>query len=500
MSKITHSEIRMYKMGTGDCFAIKIFSGSKVKLKMLIDAGTWSGPKERIKPYIDDLISYLGSQIDILIVTHEHKDHVHAFDVCREVFKTIKVSEIWLGWTENDRNPKVKEWKEEYGQKKRALGIAAKELAKVTSDKQYIKQFEGNKNANRAMGARKAFSSVVNAFADLHLSLDENNMYKGGLAGMEVVKNDIKNDEIKYLRPGEIISNVRSLVGVNVYVLGPPEIYENVKRETGGKGESYSHNKDIRESNAFGLAINSMYGNNHLDKLLPFDENYIGSGRNAVGKEYTMEDKDWRRIDFDWLFSAGSFALRMNSLTNNLSLAIAIEFEECGKVLLFPGDAEFGSWSSWHSINWNQKRKNLQVNPVKEVQKHLTEDLLNRTVFYKVAHHLSHNGTAKELGLEMMNHPDLSAMASLDFNVISPGWKNTMPNLALVKDLLYRTKGRLMVMNDKEIYFDFNREVPLQGIIKEAQSRMTSSEKENFKNNFEDREGQLYMQYKVNLK
>ncbi len=107
-------------------------------------------------------------------------------------------------------------------------------------------------------------------------------------------------------------------------------------------------------------------------------------------------------------------------MTNNLSLALAIGFEDSGRVMLFPGDAEYGSWASWHKINWTE--------PSRTPGTHLTEDLLNRTVFYKVAHHLSHNGTAQRLGLEMMRAPDLAAMATLDYSVISNGWTTTMPN------------------------------------------------------------------------
>ena len=126
----------------------------------------------------------------------------------------------------------------------------------------------------------------------------------------------------------------------------------------------------------------------------------------------------------------------MNSLTNNLSLVLAIQFEESGKVMLFPGDAELGSWESWHDIEWNDSLPGEDV---------ATEELLNNTVFYKVAHHVSHNGTAQSIGLEMMEHPDLIAMATLNYDVISNGWKTTMPNRAIVKELLERTKGRTIV-------------------------------------------------------
>ena len=174
-------------------------------------------------------------------------------------------------------------------------------------------------------------------------------------------------------------------------------------------------------------------------------------------------------------------------MTNNLSLALAIEFEDSGRVMLFPGDAEYGSWASWHKINWTE--------PSRTPGKHLTEDLLNRTVFYKVAHHLSHNGTAQRLGLEMMKDPDLAAMATLDYSVISSGWTTTMPNRAILAELLTRTKGRLMVMNEKDLFFDRENQIPLAGRIKSARSQMSTKIKTDFARDYV--EDPLYLQYTV---
>ena len=76
------------------------------------------------------------------------------------------------------------------------------------------------------------------------------------------------------------------------------------------------------------------------------------------------------------------------------------------------------------------------------------EDLLNRTVFYKVGHHLSYNGTALEKGINMMEDPDLVAMATLDRKRISEKWKTTMPNKYLVDDLIKRCKGKVFIMDE----------------------------------------------------
>jgi hypothetical protein len=258
-----------------------------------------------------------------------------------------------------------------------------------------------------------------------------------------------------------------NLDGIKIYVLGPPRLWDELKKETGRKEESYDHNKHLSECNTFAEAIFNKTTDSSVN-ISPFDDVYITEESVFTDKYY--KGNEWRRVDHDWLYSAGSMALRINSITNNLSLALAIEFEESGRVLLFPGDAEYGNWASWHKLDWGIPGRNKD--------KHLTEDLLNRTVFYKVAHHLSHNGTAKHLGLEMMNHPDLVAMATLDYDAISPIWKGTMPNRAIVQDLLSKCKGRLLIMNEENLFYDEKNKEKLSEKIKQARTRMNV--KENF--------------------
>ena len=79
------------------------------------------------------------------------------------------------------------------------------------------------------------------------------------------------------------------------------------------------------------------------------------------------------------------------------------------------------------------------------------QDLLNRTVFYKVGHHLSYNGTALEKGILMMKDPRLAAMATLDRHRIAKGWTSTMPNKYLLQELIRRTQGKLFIMDEFEI-------------------------------------------------
>jgi hypothetical protein len=70
-----------------------------------------------------------------------------------------------------------------------------------------------------------------------------------------------------------------------------------------------------------------------------------------------------------------------------------------------------------------------------------------------------------------------------------------MPNRAIIRDLLSKTKGRVMIMKEDGLFFDFNEEVPISDKISDARSRMTSKERKDFKESLEETE--LFIQYKL---
>jgi hypothetical protein len=489
-SKITHIQIRMYRMGTGDCFALKFFAGESLKLKMMIDCGVWRGEAEHLEKYVANLKEYFALEgekgVDVLVVTHEHKDHVYVFEACKNLFMDdFPIKEVWMGWPE-ENSKKVAQWKKKYGEKKKALSKASKKLRMAVESEDYKKQLEKEFRGLDMVKTNQDFAATVQNFTELHISSDEK-VYKGDLEGMRIVKEEIAKGNYRCFIPGEIIDNIEGVEGIKIYVLGPPQLYEEVKIEEGkNEGESYSHNKELAKSDAFAAAIESL--NNPSADVLAFDESFcLDNDQDVLIKRYRSEENAWRKIDYNWLQGAGSLALRMNSITNNLSLALAVEFEESGKVILLPGDAEYGSWASWHNIKWTEKSR--------DPQNSFTKDLLSRTVFYKVAHHLSHHGTAKRKGLEMMTHKDLVAMATLDYEVISSTWTSTMPNSDLIKALLDQTKGRVMITNEKGLFYDPKKTVPLSPKIKEARKKMTIQEAGEFASNYI--EDPLYYQFTV---
>jgi beta-lactamase superfamily II metal-dependent hydrolase len=481
--------IRMYRLGTGDCFTIKFMKGRTVSFKLMIDCGCWQGDRDHVEPFMTELKRDVEDKVDALVVTHEHKDHVYGFEKCQDLFAKgqFEAKQIWMAWTEEDGNTSVEKWKTVYGQKRMALAHAAEKLRAAVGTPDFTDQLGAHREPEKLLRGRRNFIRVLAGFSELHsrgFSAAKQKQYVDGLAGMDVVKNDIEADTFSYFKPGDVIENEPGLEGVRILVLGPPLDYDDVKKESGAQGEAYEHNDKLQDVDAFALAFKAQ-DEAGIRQAQPFDDFYQ-STEPTDRQAYDKAQDKWRRIDYDWLLSAGALALRMNSRTNNLSLVLAIEFIDSGKVLLFPGDAEYSSWKSWQSIDWSRRFPGLT-----------TEKLLNRVVFYKVSHHLSHNGTARTVGLHQMTSPDLTAMATLDYSNIASGWKSTMPNGGVLKDLLERTMGRTLVMNTANLLFDRETEELLKDKIEEYRVQMSAEERADFEASVE--ETQHYISYTLDV-
>lgn len=111
----THVEVRMYCMGTGDCFVLKFHAAEELQFTMMIDCGSCVGGASEFKPYVENLAEWVGAKksedkwsggsVDLLVVTHEHNDHVNGFAKCLNIFEGINFKQAWFAWTENPADP-----------------------------------------------------------------------------------------------------------------------------------------------------------------------------------------------------------------------------------------------------------------------------------------------------------------------------------------------------------------------------------------------------------
>lgn len=487
--------VRMYRQGLGDCFLLAFPStGGKTRGKrpcfMLIDCGVLLGTPggdDRVREVAAHILESTGGRIDVLVATHEHWDHLSGFEQARDLFDKLKIGEVWVAWTEDPEDPVSRSLRRERAAALRALTATVSHL-------------RASGNAGDVEATRKAdgLDSVLGFFGVLGAD--------GRPSGIEAAMDYVvgRGKPPRYRTPGEGPLSVPGATGVRVYVLGPPKDLDFLKRSDPRKGEAYEARLALDEKTAFVSAV--LHAQEKAGELgdrgmspeekdlvrlsFPFDKVFRVAPEDAkkdpffqdlyygVAGQPSERDLEWRRIDADWLGSAGGLALKLDSDTNNTSLALAIELVPSGKVLLFPGDAQAGNWNSWHKLKW--PRKGERKRPV------TAADLMSRTVLYKVGHHASHNATLREKGLELMVDPDLVAMIPVDEKMAhkpkggSPkGWD--MPFPPLLKRLKEKTNGRVLRVD--------------QGLPKRP-SKVTAGEWKRFTDCCEENE--LYIDFTVN--
>src|SRR5688500_7339866 len=99
--------IRMYGQGVGDCFLLTFpragAGAGERPVHVLIDCGvvggTPGGP-ERMRRVVRDVRETTGGRLDLLVITHEHWDHLSGFVQAEEEWRRIEVGALWTAWTE----------------------------------------------------------------------------------------------------------------------------------------------------------------------------------------------------------------------------------------------------------------------------------------------------------------------------------------------------------------------------------------------------------------
>lgn len=423
--------IRMYRQGLGDCFLIS-FPRNPEPFHLLIDCGALNSKHydaELMKRVVRDIKEKTKGNIDAVVATHEHWDHISGFLQAEEVFREMDVSKVWASWTEEPNNEIAKILKEKFKKSKKAVRKAVEKIP--------------DKKKDRHLGAYKeAITELFGFFGGLGAN-SEGNTAKAWNNYLGLSKNKI------YCYPQNQPLEIEGVDDVRIYILGPPNDPDYI-RKTLSKVETYDDGKHAFSAfNSFTAAFADENNSDDLDlqeRSFPFDQRYRvlpeTARENPFFKEYygfnDTEGEAWRKIDYDWLSQAGELALHLDSYTNNTCLAMAIELGKEGKVILFPGDAQVGNWLSWNDLSWTIKDADGTGRKVK------IDDLLAQTVFYKVGHHGSHNATLRAKGLEKMTSSELVAMIPVHRETAEDqSWEFPYP--PLWKRLKEKCKGRVLL-------------------------------------------------------
>lgn len=483
--------VRMYRIGHGDCFLIA-FDGDDKPIYVLIDCGYKPGSPGKIEPptkpadVVANIKAATGGEIDVLVITHEHQDHVNA--ITERNFAGLKIAQAWFAWTEDPSDALANHLRARFDDQLQALLGLRRQIALAA-------------NTDESLVARRTRIDALLSFeigGEVDPDFDAASPSGAGMLGADFAAGGWTNKDsislvkqrasegrgITYLRPHEPVRTLTGTTNVRVLVLGPPR-KEALLDSLDPQG---------REEFRLGADANGVAYRSADRPVPPFDPRYvqrIGGDvdqirfddiryRNSIARFYderlhtahiaaengvagtAMRDDevvpeweepevaanaDWRRIDREWSQSAEQLALDMNKFTNNSSLVLAFELGRGGKVLLFAADAQRGNWISWADATWQDGDKKVTA-----------QDLLARTVLLKVGHHGSHNATLN--GRRQDKHPNLAWMATgseqaREFTAMitsvrawaetQKGWDHPM---AAIKDALLAKAGGRVLQTD----------------------------------------------------
>src|SRR5262245_17505048 len=107
--------IRLFEVGLGDCIYCRIPKAHKEErdFHILIDCGTLSST-DYLSAAIDNLMPLLPKidgkrRIDLLVVTHEHKDHMTGFGM--KLWDDFSFGAIWMSAAMDLKHPEAKKAK-----------------------------------------------------------------------------------------------------------------------------------------------------------------------------------------------------------------------------------------------------------------------------------------------------------------------------------------------------------------------------------------------------
>src|SRR5215217_5766051 len=118
--------IRMYnQQNLGDCFLLH-FKNKEEEAYVLIDFGSYEGDNtEREKLIAENIKRTVAGKKLIIVLTHQHKDHLSGFLHAGDLLKGDK-RELWLSYLDSEKSEEgkaIRSLTEKYWNKNKKIGL-----------------------------------------------------------------------------------------------------------------------------------------------------------------------------------------------------------------------------------------------------------------------------------------------------------------------------------------------------------------------------------------
>lgn len=293
-------DIRAYVVGFGDCILLRL-PDTPTPRHVLVDFGRAPNDADSLQRFpaiAKDIASECNGHLDLVVMTHEHLDHIEGFYRERQVFDQIDVDQVWMSL------PSRPDYYETYT-KARPQKMLAEVVARFARDAR-----------RRGLALHPAFRALI----ENNLSNKDRIDYLRKL-GRRLV----------YLARRRASVNTGWSSGIKVHVLAP-EADTSVYYGNGAR------------AHAMAAALAAETG---VSPVANRGDAYRWDFP-SVARAQRHDEPGFSRSDFERLRRAiredGVAAARfIDHAQNNTSLCLLIEV--AGKRLLLPGDAELESWA-----------------------------------------------------------------------------------------------------------------------------------------------------------
>lgn len=299
--------LRAYNVRFGDCVLVSLASGDNEK-HILFDFGNapssvraQGGVNDVFKPIAEDIFKVTSGTLDLLVMSHEHLDHMEGFLDQRKIFDKMNVREVWMSvMSAPDYYKRFRRCKPE-----KSARIALSQVADRWTQRGYFSRLP---EGTRALIANNVLS----------VSNPERIQYLRDLPG--------NKNRAHYLYRGKTAKKAHSLgKEVEIEILAP-EKDASVYYGSGG--------------HQFWLDAEARFGGMLRPVVHRRRKRGVRCPPHLAEEEFEQLRDDLAELDVSDL-------LAIDKAANNTSLVVRIAV--AGKTLLFPGDAEQESWAMMKS-------------------------------------------------------------------------------------------------------------------------------------------------------